>query len=291
MSFSTSKPASFLEAFHSSNGKRLQVDSDVDLVNIVDPLPSEILHAESLRHSSSDHTFESYSNGVIAMLPNESDVQMRRPSEWFTKQATLTPGAFFHPVVVLQHHPQAKDLLFVGPLTSWGGRSLGEKFANTSQAMRESIAAQYLSMRTEGAQPSECDTIDRLEHTGPEMPKASYMSLTQGFWIPSYCLDHYRGRERKLTANSVHLARWAYTRAEIHRRIHGISQKVPESRAPRQLLTPPPSPPSSGRTTRCDPWTSDVPALTMPVTPAWRQQDRQRSMSPKKKEMMAGSWR
>lgn len=225
------------------------------------------------------------------MLPNESDVQMRRPSGWFTKQATLNPGAFLHPVVVLQHHPQAKDLLFVGPLTSFGERSLGEKFANASQATRENIAAQYLSMRTEGARPSKCDTIDHLVHTGPEMPKASYMSLTQGFWIPSYCLDPYRGPERKLTANSAHLARWAYTRAEIHRRTYGLSQKVPESKAPRQLLTPPPSPPSSGRATRVVPWTSDLPAVTTPITPVWRQQDRQRSMSPKKKDLMAGSWR
>jgi hypothetical protein len=255
-----------------STETRLAVGDSVSLTNAI-PIQSDILL------SLQDCDYQLADEGLIVMLPDENKVQAACPHPWYLQQAALNPGAYFHPVLILR---QVGDIVFAAPITSFGEKTLHEKYSNASKAAWDRISQSFIVIRRKESATVDINTIGQLEHSGRDLQKQSYVNLNHGFWMPRHCLETFRGGERKLTATSLKTAQRAFGRAESHRRVNGLSSRVPEAKAARQLPTPPPSPPAMGRQGSWRPEAPVFKPLSLPMSSTPFGQKRQRSESPVK---------
>lgn len=183
-----------------------------------------IIPGPGLRASLRDQANKSSLVGTIAFLgyesvhPADSWVKTSQPDQ-------LNSGAHCHPVLILARQD---NLVLCAPCTSWQGKTPQEKFSAASPHKLQDILSSYMELIPDDSS-ADCATDCRLSFSGPAMEKRTYMSLQRAFWTEVGLIESLVGGSRRLTADSLATACWAYKTAHAWRKLMGVSEKIPEA--------------------------------------------------------------
>lgn len=223
---------SLQDTFQARLGSRQCWSGELGLTQVLPPVTrhSEILDNSNLIRSQrkplDSRDAKRGLPGLIAWLPLASEIPhlsvIRASSD-------VNEGAFNHPVTILAQDPHDHELVFCAQVTSFGGRSIREKYYNVGT---HPVYWSYLPIRHPKRPGENINGLGSLS-TSKMMPKPSYLNLNYGFWIEWRYLQQFS--HARLSGDSHHLATWAYSVAEEHRREHGDDSKVKLARK----VTPP----------------------------------------------------
>lgn len=135
--------------------------------------------------------------GTITRLPDKVSLP---GSSYANSQDALNDGAFGHPGVIIRR-TTCGHLVFCLPVTSFGDATIQEKYAQSPNCK---VMDQYLPLRRRGTKAHH--SLPILDHSGPSMPKQSYVHLDHGYWIEWANLERFKGENRRLTQESYDTA-------------------------------------------------------------------------------------
>lgn len=203
-----------------------------------------IIPGPGLRSTLGHQAQKSSLVGTLAYLGSESV----HPASCWVKQSqpiSLNPGAHNHPVLILARQD---NLVLCAPCTSWHGQTPQEKWSKSPQVLGDILHSHMELLSIDNSADCATEALGGLFHSGRAMEKRTFMSLQRAFWTEVNLIEEYaKGGSRRLTADSLAKACWAYTTAHAWRQQNGISEEM-------SVKSRTPSPPAVCLTQRGNGW-------------------------------------